>query len=850
MPIKFLPIKFEVMKKIFAALLWGGICSLLLSCNKEEVAVSPVINAVSPEVFSSDAGLGEIRYEIANPSEGVSISAYCSSTWLSDIDVSVPGIVSFSISENTDAESREAIVRLSYPQAASVDVKVIQAGAEDTSEVPDFTITVTDVTAFSAQVTVEPADEDMTYLLLTGTKADIESYASDEDLIAYNLSIFTEVAAQQGFSLEYILDNVLLRKGRVTAGMNTFVPDTDYYVYVYGIGKDAVVTTPVYKEPVRTAPVTVYDEKIDISFPEIGTRSITSSFVPESDSFRYLYGYMTEGEFNAYGESEFVSAMILEMQYVLNMYASMGIDVSWEDVSSVGEQKLSAAGLYSGSGYEFYAFGVDHGYSNTSLFHETAETDAVMVTDGCKFEVSLMSVGTYDAEISVTPSSSDTRYHVSLLETSQIAGLQSSVVADACINELNQGGSGWTASLRSGVAVLQFGDLEPSASYTVVVFGADSNGERTTEVFLHEFRTGEVPASDMTFDVSVTDVSYASVTVNILPSVKDEPYVTGLLTEEQYAVLGKSPEAIAARVCRDYANLGLSQNMGNASLSISRDYEYNFVTPGTTYHVFVFGCSHWYQTTPVTVVECRVPERVVSDASVDIKVTVYDANDLIAADPVSYPESQWKDRAAVQVEFFPNSYASSWYGWIEERSAEYMQQLNMDVLLAAIKMNGQQFKGTSSGRAVVGLPWNYQNCSAIALGVDSGGVDGEPVIVSLYADRSQIEEYDPAAAAKGEDVRIPLYPAIIPEPQIPEGNAEINAYVPKQYVLSETALDKALAQTAAGDRSCSPEIRPLRQIASDCIMRSLSDAGYAVDIPSESPVVEFSRITGMYVPLK
>ena len=658
---------------------------------------------------------------------------------------------------------------IAAPGAESVSVSVSQEGRSGSSAVQGFAIEVTDITAFEATIKVIPEDPEMTYLLLTGTKEEIDAYESDEELIQYNIDLFSSIAETYGYSLEMLLEDVLLRSGETVTTMDTFLPDTDYYIYVYGMGKDAVPVTAVFKEPLRTAPVPWFDEDIAITFPEVGTRNISAVFTPGSASFRYLAGNLTAAEYDTYGDDKIVPTMITEIQYVINMYAGLGIEKTWADFTYSGPIQIDSPNLYSGSEYVYYAFGVDNGYQT---------------------------------------------------------GLSPEVIADACINGM-QTEPGWVSSLFSGYREETFDGLVPNSGYTFVAFGVDEKGERTTDVGIFKFSTAEVPRSDMTFRVSVESADYSSITVNVSPSSQDETYVMGIITEAQYQSLGSDPDAVAEDACRNNTDHALYQNQGEVSQRIYYDYDYDFVRPGTVYYVFVFGCSYWNQTTDVTLVRCETPEREVSDASVRIDVTVYDGNDLVEFDPEKYPASTWSDIAALRIEFIPTSGTDHWYGWIEERSAEYMQGLNLDVLLGAIKANGSRFPGTSSGVSVLGVPWNYSNCAALALGVDADGKDGDPVIVSLEADRSQIAEFEPELFSGSSSASsVPLSSSFTAAERVREarGNAVIREYVPKRYLLAPEDVEAV----TSGRSAAAGEIRSLKEIARETVAAMLESRGEAL----------------------
>ena len=386
---------------------------------------------------------------------------------------------------------------------------------------------------------------------------------------------------------------------------------------------------------------------------------------------------------------------------------------------------------------------------------------------------------------------------------------------------------GWVSSLFSGYREETFDGLVPNSGYTFVAFGVDEKGERTTDVGIFKFSTAEVPRSDMTFRVSVESADYSSITVSVSPSSQDETYVMGIITEAQYQSLGSDPDAVAEDACRNNTDHALYQNQGEVSQRIYYDYDYDFVRPGTVYYVFVFGCSYWNQTTDVTLVRCETPEREVSDASVRIDVTVYDGNDLVEFDPEKYPASTWSDIAALRIEFIPTSGTDHWYGWIEERSAEYMQGLNLDVLLGAIKANGSRFPGTSSGVSVLGVPWNYSNCAALALGVDADGKDGDPVIVSLEADRSQIAEFEPELFSGSSSASsVPLSSSFTAAERVREarGNAVIREYVPKRYLLAPEDVEAV----TSGRSAAAGEIRSLKEIARETVAAMLESRGEAL----------------------
>lgn len=734
---------------IFRLILVFGVLTVLAGCSKEEAA-SPVIT-IEQTVYevSAESNLYTVSYKIDNVAAGELPEAVSEEDWVTGVEVLDQTSFIFSVKENT-GEEREGSVTLSYPGAESRSIQIVQAGAEEDEPEPqeeDLLVEVENITSFTADVIVTPKNNGMTYVVLNGLKSEIDAMADDEEIIKYVLGVFEQVANGNGYSLEYLLANSnLLSSGKSERTMDTFVPENDYYVYAFGLGTDAVATTGVFKTPFATPAVTQYDQKIDLIEDEVETRSIQVTVKPESEDFRYLAGYFTKDEFDAAGD--FIPFMIQETQIVINMNVALGISMTWESVTTVGDSVINASGLTSESDYVFWAFGVERGYANTELFTKTVTTKAVEVTDDCDFDVSILEEGSYDVSFKVVPTSPSTRYVVLVTEESGILGLDDAAVADASINSLNANSPGWYSDdnfVFSGEVSDSYDGLNPMTSYSLIVFGIDSEGERTTDVVLKPFRTGEVPQSDMRLDIEVVKSTYSDVTVNITSTSETDEYQFGIMTKRMYDSLGGNNNAVRDRILADYTAFALNAGIGSLSQqTMYLDADYDFIRPGEDYVVFAFGCSYWYATTDMFTAECSTPERNISDASVDIRITVYDGNDFVAYDPVKYPESKYGNQAVVDIQFVPNAATASWYGWMETKSAEYMNGLNYDVLLGAIKAYGTFFDSPATGRTTGLIPWEYQNICVLSLGVGADGEDGAPVIKSLYVTRDQAVEFDPS----------------------------------------------------------------------------------------------------------
>lgn len=105
---------------------------------------APVISVTSddPMEIPNTGNVYSIEYTVANPVAGKSISAAADVTWITDIDCSVDGEVSFIVeAQAAGADARSGKVTLSYDGAADVEVTVKQAAGAGAASVYTYVFT-------------------------------------------------------------------------------------------------------------------------------------------------------------------------------------------------------------------------------------------------------------------------------------------------------------------------------------------------------------------------------------------------------------------------------------------------------------------------------------------------------------------------------------------------------------------------------------------------------------------------------------------------------------------------------------------------------------------------------------
>lgn len=108
---------------------------LLFACSKDDTggkADNPVIEVAEAQGMSltADAGSAELHYTIKNATKAGSITAECAESWIELKNDGESGTIRFDYDENTDRETRQATILLTYPGADDVQVNVTQQGSE------------------------------------------------------------------------------------------------------------------------------------------------------------------------------------------------------------------------------------------------------------------------------------------------------------------------------------------------------------------------------------------------------------------------------------------------------------------------------------------------------------------------------------------------------------------------------------------------------------------------------------------------------------------------------------------------------------------------------------------------
>lgn len=318
-------------------------------------------------------------YSIKNPSEDGKVLPETACQWISELDASLAGVISFVAESNYDSEPREAIVSIAY-EGETYEV-VLKQGTEELPEVPVFSFEVDNIKETSLEFSIFPADKEMTYIGMLNEKSYIDQFATDEEYFADDMSFFKESALNLYIPIEDYLA-MILKTGDVTGEyVNMLTPETDYYIYAYGMNTDCMWLTEMYKTEARTKAMQMNGMTFDIAC-EPYKNTVEMTVIPSDPGQTYLFSIYPQSEVSKDGIAEKYQEYLDTMMKIYIQQFGITPEEFIEDAAYTGNQTYLFKDLLDNTPY--YAFAVS--VASFGIFN--SEVEVVEVTTGPEADVS------------------------------------------------------------------------------------------------------------------------------------------------------------------------------------------------------------------------------------------------------------------------------------------------------------------------------------------------------------------------------------------------------------------------------------------------------------------------------
>lgn len=367
----------------------------ILSCDtqqKQETEV-PVLTPTTTEDINvlNEGGQYNLTYYIDHPADDGRIEASVSPEgWIDGINTETPGIVSFNASANESEEIREASMKVTYiytggePQSFSVRIVQEAADGTDDSDNPSdapFTITVTDITYSTADITIVPDDLSMPFIVWVDEASEINDL-DDDALFTEDLTIMESTAAVMGQSLQGYI-NLIVKHGEQNRKQGKLNPDTEYAVWCYGIdnsGSYPERTTSIARKTFITDVPEVTDNGITLEV-EVTGNTFSAVATPYTNDKYYNLNWNSESTLQNSGFTDGTAAercFEFEYDYMSKYLAFMPV-TSWANVKQ-GPATTSSTFKNEDTYYVFAYFINDDATADGDIYIKTIEYDGENAT--------------------------------------------------------------------------------------------------------------------------------------------------------------------------------------------------------------------------------------------------------------------------------------------------------------------------------------------------------------------------------------------------------------------------------------------------------------------------------------
>lgn len=377
----------------YQKLLWTTICAMaILSCDtqqKQETEV-PVLTPTTTEDINvlKEGGQYNLTYYIDHPADDGRIEASVSPEgWIDGINTETPGIVSFNASANESEEIREASMKVTYiytgGEPQSFSVRIVQEAADGTDNPSDapFTITVTDITYSTADITIVPDDPSMPFIVWVDEASEINGL-DDDALFTEDLTIMESNAAMMGQSLQGYI-NLIVKHGEQNRKQGKLNPDTEYAVWCYGIdnsGSYPERTTSIARKTFITDVPEVTDNGITLEV-EVTGNTFSAVATPYTNDKYYNLNWNSESTLQNSGFTDGTAAercFEFEYDYMSKYLAFMPV-TSWANVKQ-GPATTSSTFKNEDTYYVFAYFINDDATADGDIYIKTIEYDGENAT--------------------------------------------------------------------------------------------------------------------------------------------------------------------------------------------------------------------------------------------------------------------------------------------------------------------------------------------------------------------------------------------------------------------------------------------------------------------------------------
>lgn len=481
--------------------------TLFVGCKSDEPGVEPKPDA--PELTlakteveaTSDGGHFEVSYELLNAVAGAELKVIAEHDWVTNIDTSVDGVISFDVAVSYEDKERSCRLELIYPGLyPNPTIKVKQAvGKEHSIKLELISAAATTIT-----MNVIPQDKEMPYVFILGNGDYIKDNGlmyDDEALWASDMDIFQSFADAFGSDISMAVTAFMYDGDLMQHQFTGVTPGTSYVAYAYGFDRETMTpTTEISRLEITTSTVNDYTLHFDFDV-KVNGPNVDIKITPEGYDGYYYYGVFWKSDVEGATAEELRGFCEADWEQYKGLYTSFfdtteeGLHFIFNELAYTGTTELSVE-LDANTEFVLWAFGMDdEALLNTTPEFYEFKTGSVAASEN-KFTLSVEELHPRKATVKVETTNDDT-YVATLVAADRFEGnTDEEIMSYILTNFTVQYASGTMSDTATG--------LTPNTEYELLVFGAQA-GAATTGLQRLQFTTEEIVYADLDFSLTIGD---------------------------------------------------------------------------------------------------------------------------------------------------------------------------------------------------------------------------------------------------------------------------------------------------------------------------------------------------------
>ena len=480
-------------KNLFLSSLLLGAALLLGGCTGNEPKEELPTLSIRPSeaiIFEARGGTETVAVETnRNDWDVDSDQAWCAVRKSDDFAF----VVTASVNETPDAmpPAKVSVTAGTGVHAKTVVLEVYQRGVEEVLPAePPFVITLSGVTATTADMEVVPRDAQGLYYFDVIAKATLDEHHGGS--VATMMESMMKEAEQLYGSMEEALAN-LASQGKQNHSFARLAPATEHVAFAVGLDGAGAVNTEAVSRSFRTEELSEA-AIFEVEFTAFYHNGADFTITPSDEEYRYYYAIRPAFQYDELSDEALLEKIVMEDGFMIDYWAATG----------VSEYENEEVWLPD-TGYLVLVFGWADGAAVSKIRRFPFRTlEPNIPPSECRFDISVTGIASRSAYVTITPSDETSAYMWDLIAEADyrhfrddMAQYVTEYVADDIENLDYNRETGESSEFFSKA-------LEPGTTYYVWVACIDEFGKPAADVVVSEpFTTLPNQVSDAVVSVSI-----------------------------------------------------------------------------------------------------------------------------------------------------------------------------------------------------------------------------------------------------------------------------------------------------------------------------------------------------------